>query len=752
MTRAVAALLSILGPAVVFGGFYQTLISWEDADDANATRNAGRILNSRVIDQGVVTAMEAMLERRQPEVLIIGPSYANTDVKPELIAARLGVPRDKVLLLSVPNSVGSHWYAVLKNRVYANGHAPKLVVVVSGLQSMLLNTPLTESSFVNLGVHLTDEPDPEIQKRVKRTADMQVAHLREQRGKLRESVFDALRFRPATALVSSPSGQRVTVAEVRGALARVFDDDNVDMKLHSASMPFVEADRLDDRAYTPAMLPPPEESFIPVITDLVEAHGGRTVWVRPPMSPHIPDHLDDVVLPGVQEATQQLLAPMAGDLVDMRGLPMTAAMFKNEDHMNEEGSRRFSEALAKSLQDLDAMAPKPRPELAEPVTVTGVAVALDGSESAVAVAPEGLALNGLSAVRWSIPAWDRMRGPFGVQLVLEAPEGLPAPTVALGARDLSLSRVEVVDGVARWEVDVRMPAPEAPIELRVSLPPSEDDGAVESHRVRAAAFGVGRGRVFLAGTASALDGHRAELFGVHEVAGGVFEDHTVRPDFTRKPVKVPGHDRDVTDLPNSVIAAFETERWAFLSDEALIGETNFGSRCSPLRITENGTLLPEANVPCTEVQRRKDGRSCHTTQRIFFTASDRTDPATNGRIYRLVLDEGRLCDGAVFLYPKDAFEVRFPADRLQGFSDGARYFTLGANYLNHRQATVKVTLTVDGKPVVAETVNGPDLEKGPRTWLLPEPVRDGADVVLSMENEASVFYLVTEATLSERAP
>jgi hypothetical protein len=257
----------------------------------------------------------------------------------------------------------------------------------------------------------------------------------------------------------------------------------------------------------------------------------------------------------------------------------------------------------------------------------------------------------------------------------------------------------------------------------------------------------------VAGGAAALDGHEAELFGVHEVAGGVFEDHTVRPTFTRKPVRVPGHDRPVTDLSNSLVAAFETERWAFLSDEALIGETNFGSRCSPLRITEDGAVLPNANVPCTEVQRRKEGRSCHTTQRIFFSASDRTDPATNGRAYRLVLDEGRLCDGAVFLYPKDAFEVRFPKERLAGFHDGARYFTLGANYLNHRAAQVQVTLTVNGEEVVDEAVNGPDLDKaGTRTWHLPAPVPADAEVVLSLENKASVFYLITEATLSERAP
>ncbi len=749
MTRILAALLAVAGPALVFGSSYQLLMSWEDVDDANAARNAGRILNSRVIDQGVVVAMEAMLERRQPEVLIIGPSYANTDVRPDLIAARLGIPRDKVLLLSVPNSVGSHWYALLKNRVYANGHEPKLVVVVSGLQSMLLNTPLTESSFVNLGVHLSDEPDPEIQKRVKRTSDMHVAHMREQRGKLRESVFNALRFRPAMSLVRNEQGRRLSVVEVRGALARVFDDDNVDMHLHNASMPIVEADRLDDRGYTPDMLPPPEETFIPVITDLVESHGGRTVWVRPPMSPHIADHLDDVVLPGVQEATQQLLAPRAGDYVDMRALPMTAAMFKNEDHMNEEGSRRFSEALSRSLQELDALAPKARPELAGPADVQGAMVAADGSSTPLGEpSSEPLLLPAGHGARWTLSAWDPMRGPFAVHAVIDGPEGGVAPVVRFDGRALPVRLAEVVDGRSRWEVGERIDAPTGPVVLHILGSP---DGGPDL-AVRAAAFGVGRGRVFVAGRAAALDGHRAELFGVHEVSGGVFVDHTVRPTFTRKPVRVPGHDRPVTDLPNSVLSAFETERWAFLSDEALIGETNFGSRCSPLRITEDSALLPGANVPCAEVQRRKGGRSCHTTQRIFFSASDDTDPATNGRAYRMVLDEGRLCDGAVFLYPKDTFEVRFPEERLAGFQDGARYFTLGANYLNHRPAEVQVTLTVGGEAVVDEAVNGPDLEKGLRTWQLPAAVPAGSEVVLTLENRASVFYLVTEATLSERAP
>jgi hypothetical protein len=745
MQRILASLLAVAGPLLVLGGSYEVVNGWADAEEANANRNAGRILNSRVIDRGVVAAMELLLEQRQPEVLIIGPSYANTDVRPDLLATRLQVPRDKVLLLSVPNSVGAHWYAVLKHRVFANGHRPKLVVVVSGLQSMLLTTPLTESSFVNLRVHLGDTTDPEIDARVRQTASMRMARLREQRGKVRASLFDVLRFAPVSRLFGGRAGGPMTAAETREALGQVFDDANVDMALHGASSPIVEANRIDERAYTPEMLPSPDDSFLGPITALVAEHGGRTVWVRPPMSPHAPAHLDDIVLPGVQEQTMAMLAEKGGDFVDMRGLPMTSDMFKNEDHMNEEGSRRFSEALARTLQELDALEPKARPGLLPPLQPT-VTVEGEGTEQQLA---DGLVPPG-TTVRWSSSeGWDPMRGTFALGLAARLADATSARPVWEVAGQPLTSVAAHGDGEGlRLVADERLARPDGPFEVVLTVP---DDGSELS--VAGLALGRRKGRSFLIGDAVDLDGHTAELFGAHRVDGGVLEDHTVRPTYARKPVKVPGHDREVLDLPGGRLAAFRTERWAFLSDEALIGETNFGSRCSPLRITEDGDTMPLANVPCVEVKRSGQGRSCHTTDRIFFSATDDTDPATNGRDYKLVLDEGRLCDGAVWLYPKDRFTVAWPSDRLAGFREGARYLTVGARYLNQRAAEITVRLLVDGQVRVEETLDGRELKKGPRTFPLDPPLSvDAADVTLQIDNEAHVFYLVDEATLSERPP
>lgn len=750
MTRGLALLFGLLGPLAVGAAAWSVLEGWEDWDDANAARNAGKILNSRVIERGVVEAMDVMLAQKQPEVLIIGPSYANTDVRPELLAARLGVPREKVLLLSVPNSVGAHWYAILKHRVFANGHRPKLVVVVSGLQSMLLNTPLTEASFVNLRVHLGDTPDPEIDARVKQTTSMRLARLREQRGKVKDTFFDALRFRPASALFRGQLGGPMSVQEIRGALDRVFDDAHVDMSLHMASTPIVEANRLDDRAYTPDMLPSPEASFIPVVTDLANEHGARMVWVRPPMSPHIPAHLDDVVLPGVQEATLALLSEHGADFVDMRALPMSAAMFKNEDHMNEEGSRRFSEALAKALAEIDALDPKARPDLVGPLAVQGrvegAGRPLTDAEAALAREGSRWILPGERHV-WTVAEWAPLRGAFSVALSALQMEAGAGASLSVAGVPLVFDR-SGSDGIWRFSGEQRAVRPEGSFDVVVEVPP---DG--RALRLDALALGKALGRSFLHGDAAALEGHVAELFGVHRLADGAFVDHTLRPTFLKPPGRVPGWDRPITDLPGTMVAVFETERWAFLSDEALIGETNFGSRCSPLRITEGGRELPDANVPCLDVKRKGEGRSCHTTDRIFFAASDRTDPASNGRTYRLVLDEGRLCDGAVFLYPRDAFEVTFPADRMAGFTEPIEWFSLGANYLNQRPAEIRVVLTSGERVLLDRKVQGKDFEKGSMAFRLDPPLGpDTRDVKLSVENLASVFYLVTEASLRERPP
>ena len=206
--------------------------------------------------------------------------------------------------------------------------------------------------------------------------------------------------------------------EARVALGQVFDDAKVKMSLHVASLPVSGAEPTE-RAYDATLLPRPQESMLREITELVRGNGGQMLWVRPPMSPHIPAHLDDVVLDGVQEEARGLIREAGGHYLDMRSLPMTDAMFKNEDHMNEEGSRRFTEALSEALGGLvrEAEATRaPPPEIARMEGLTSERP-VGVSESLAAgpwLAPGGQLLIASDEV------WKPSRGPFSVTVALRA--------------------------------------------------------------------------------------------------------------------------------------------------------------------------------------------------------------------------------------------------------------------------------------------------------------------------------------------
>ena len=743
ISGVLARLLAVVSPLILLTAAGWVVYHFDDAEERQAIENAGRVVNARVASGGdAAEAVDWLLARHDPEVVLIGPSYANTDVRPDIIAARLKIPRNDIALVSIPNSVGAHWYAVLKNRVFAGGYRPKLVVVVSGMQSMLLNTPLTESSYVNLRVHLSDTEDPEITKRVRTDTRLQVARLREKRGQVRLAVTGLLRDVPARTLLGRKPW------ETRKALDRVFDDAMVDMSLHTEGTPI--AINREQRTYDETMLPTPDASFMPAITALVQEHGARMVWVRPPMSPDIPADLEDVVVPGAQERAIAMLHEVGASFLDMRALPMSRDMFKNEDHMNEEGSRRFSEALGKALWDLDAMRVGVAADTVAPFELaskTWVGERGVLPEAEAAWPGEGLWIHPGTTLELSFDTgWDPIRGPFLVEAVAEQLAGVEgAPVLEVDGHPVTLVPSDPSPRWRIWRARALPQAPTGPFVIRLGVP---EDGPFL--RFTGLSIGERTARTFLVGDETAVDGARADLFGVFEVVDGVMVDHTIHPTFLNPVGGVPGANRDVLDAPGKM-ARYDTHKWSFLSDEVLIGETNFGSRCSPLRITDMGRLLPYPNVPCVEVQRKGKGRSCHTPDSIYFTAADGTDPYRNGRTYKMVLDDGRKCDGAVWLYPKDHFKVTFPPERLDVFRKGATSFTLGMRYLQQRKAEVQVILRVDGEVRIDERLDGRDHKSGnPKTWRLDPPLPiDVGEVELEIQNHEYTFYLINSATLAE---
>lgn len=710
------ALLSVVCPLIVIGGALVGVHDFRDSKEARADANAGRVLNARVQDLGAVEAMDRIM-LNEPEVVIVGPSFAKTDVSPRLLAERLGIERRKVAMLSVPNTVGAHWYAVLKYRVFEKGYRPRIVLVVSGLQSMMLTTPLTESSHVNLSVHLPPRAtDPVLDQKVRRSTAQVLVRLREGRAKVRDELFRSARSLPARLFASPADPTRpLGPGETHAALARVFSDDKVDMSLYGSSTPIVEEDR--DLAFFEAVdFPSPEESFVGDITALARAHGARIAWVRPPLSPNTPLEDRDHVAADTEERTRAVVEAGGGTWIDLEGLRMVPRMFRDQAHMNREGAQRFTEALVRGLEDTHLLDDAYGPDAAAPLVPEVVREA--GAEG-FSVPPGG-------AIRFRFPeGWGPERGPFRVVARLSGPARL-----AVDGAEVPLA----LQPGGGWS-DALVEPPAEPFDVTVTAPA---DDPVE---VVGLALGIAPWRSHLAGDDATLAGPRAD------VLGGADPLH---PTYARAPVKVPGDGRAIAGS-RRMVAWFDTERWAPLSDERLMGQTRLGSRCSPLRVLEDGVQLPLPNVPCTAVVRRGRGRSCHTPDAIYFTAPDGSDPKANGRAYTLVLDEERACDGAAWLYPRDGFEVAFPPERRAVLTHGASALVVGARYLNQRPAEVTVRLRVDGAVVVEERVDGRHLAQGPIAFPLEPPVRaDAHAVVLEVRNHANTFYLFDQAALTER--
>lgn len=613
LPRFAARVLTVIGPVALALVWLQGLLWARSSADLREDRNAGNVINGRVAKAGVVEVIEELLNRNEPEVIILGNSLSNTDLLPSLLARRLGIPKSKVQKLSIPNSLGPHWYAVLKNRVFANDHRPRLVIILSDMQSALAVDPRTEASYVNLSVHLDRENgEPVVDSKMGRK-NWQFSYfldtLREEREDLREQMLKGLRNAAVDLLYwRSFEGDH---GRTTHALERVFSDENTDLRLHRSAMPAGGGMQRELVPFDPALLPKPKDSFIPDITDLVAENEGTVIFLRPPMSPLLPEEAGDLVPRATEERVYAMVEAHDGHFLDMRTFEMSDGHFQNIDHMNPEGARRFTEAVAEVLNQIEP--PK-----------TG-----------------------------------------------------------------------------RW------------------------------HR---------------------REPGDAELFTVLDFVDSKTVHRELNAEFREAPMALGRPGVAVRARPK--VAYFDLPQFASMSDAETLENTRFAARCSPVRVYEDGDMLPRHNVPCEEAFKHGHGRVCHNRDRLFVTATDDVNPAENDRRYSLGLAESRWCEGAMWLYPGDQARVAWNEVDLARLERGARFLRMEARDMGGRGpgANLGVKLRVNALQVRVDDVF-PMAAAGPseQTWnLVPAVPAQAREVVLEVTNESDRFVLLTMAVLSER--
>jgi hypothetical protein len=600
--------LAILFPVLIVAGSLAGLESFRTFADKREAKNAGKVINGRVVEGGVERVMENKLSN-EPEVVILGNSLSNTDLQSPLLARKLGLARAQVQKFSIPNSMGAHWYAILKNRVYAAGHRPAVVVILSDLQSLLALAPRSEASHLNLAVHLTEEE--QVIDKLLGSRYYYLERVRENRGKLRDKALAAARNAMVDLFVNhtlAPTDDR----KIEAALSRVFDSKHTDMRLHTKVIPIFNSKSDHDLLpFDPAELPDPELSFIPHIAEMVQQNGGRLVVLRPPMSPQLPPGVGDIVLPETEQRVAPVLARYEATFLDLREVDMegTGTHYQNVDHMNYEGARRFTEIFAEMLDDL---------------------------------------------------------------------------------------------------------------------------GLVRRHRPS------------------------AELLKQISAANGAYEPLPLDVSFKSEPPAVPRADRPFVQGRGKLVY-FPSEPFGYLNDLSTLEITPHSSRCSPLRVLEDGRPLPLHNVSCEEVTRHLKGRTCHTPDKLFFSTPDGSDPYTNDRDYTLALDRTRTCDGALWLYPGDRAKlVARQLDRAQ-LQRGAGAIRIAGAELGASGRGGDPVLQVRVRAGNQIRVDQPiDIEALPgRGVVLPLQPRIGptpANVQVELINPSDRFVLLTSVRLLPDPP
>jgi hypothetical protein len=333
-SRSLRRWLAVLLPALVFSSGFLAL-----QRPAKAT--------------GKAAAFERKLKSFEADVLVLGSSLARTNVRVEQLAEELGVSERSVVMLTLPNATAAHWYAIMRNRVFANGHRPRVVVLVGALTTMVTPEILMDSNVERLMNQLSED-EPVIGAKVLGTTNpitMRYLFMRERAGFLRDELLAHYRDWALTQLYGSngkiAEGHRL--AERANEL--VFADEAMDYGLHAGQSTGLYGGAVEQIDLTGIDVA--RDSLIPDIAELALLHGTNVVFVRTPFPPSNNDN--DLVDPVMEREAERVMEASGAGYLDMRSLNLDDSYFQDMRHMSREGATLFTAALGASLREMGVL-------------------------------------------------------------------------------------------------------------------------------------------------------------------------------------------------------------------------------------------------------------------------------------------------------------------------------------------------------------------------------------------------------------
>ncbi|MDP2308988.1 MAG: hypothetical protein Q8P18_23395, partial [Pseudomonadota bacterium] len=283
-----------------------------------------------------------------------GNSKVGSDLDLPALATAIGADPARVVAMNLDGTNAPIWYAVLKRRVYDQGHTPKLVVVYCTLGMMVQVELLSQSLEAQLARQL-GTPDPVIdhkvfgQEKVNATWQRVLTRRTEAHSALLDGLRDGL-----VGLAFAPRGEAAGrdgtllergAAVAHPALGRVFGTDAMTSGERVRAVPVVEQ---EEEARAGAGPRDADATLIPDLIELAKSHGSEIVFVRSPMGSLKRDH--DVVPRDLEQSVIARMADMGAAWVDLSASGPPDSGYGDGSHMNRSGRDRFMPKFIAALR------------------------------------------------------------------------------------------------------------------------------------------------------------------------------------------------------------------------------------------------------------------------------------------------------------------------------------------------------------------------------------------------------------------
>jgi len=339
-SRVGAWLLAIVLPLLILWGYAQVLELDRVPEKSDAALD-----------------IEAELAEARPDVLLLGSSQLGRGVKTDLLAQELGTEK-RVHSLWRSSMKAPPLYAILKNRVLAEGHTPEVVLLVATLDRFMTVDMENDARTVLLREQM-GEYEPAISQKVfgRERAHPMVGLAQQRRSTLQQDLMGSLKgwtvatfFRDSLPEGDTPAAGRGRVLADESAERLFGGEEARDMEAHKRAIPITDV-LVEGTGRSRDARAGVEASLIPDFVALAGDHEFKLVLVVAPLATPNPTPLDE----DTQRELYRYLNDNGVGLIDLSEMDLKRSDFMDPAHLNQRGARLFTKALAERMLEMDIL-------------------------------------------------------------------------------------------------------------------------------------------------------------------------------------------------------------------------------------------------------------------------------------------------------------------------------------------------------------------------------------------------------------